>query len=71
MTHDSYNDEHYSDLTAKRGMEQFEKMRAKSRFEKTLTKVIRYLDKWGYQLIGNVSVIETRTGKVWTSRRHK
>ncbi len=71
MNQDSYNEEHYADLTAKHGMKRFEFMRAKSRFEKTLTKVIQFLDQWGYQLIGQISVIETRTGKVWTSRRHQ
>ena len=71
MTQDTYNAEHYADLTAKRSMEQFERMKAKSRFEKTLTRVIQYFDKFGYQLIGNVSVVETKTGKIWTSRRNK
>lgn len=71
MTADSFNTEHYADLTAKRGMEQFEFMKAKGRFEKTLTNVIHYLEKRGYRLIGNVSMVETRTGKIWTSRRSK
>lgn len=71
MLQDTYNAEHYADLTAKRGMEQFERMKAKGRFEKTMMHVIRYLDKFGYQITGSVSVIETKTGKIWTSRRNK
>lgn len=70
MIQDIYNAEHYADLTAKRGMEQFERMKAKGRFEKALTSVIRYFDKRGYRIIGTVSVVDTKTGKIWTSRRN-
>jgi len=65
----NYNAEHYLDQTAKDACKRYERYQQRRRFELTFSRVSKFLERFGYRIIGNVSIFDESTGRIWNKRQ--